>query len=161
MSGLVKKAAEILNDKKIMVLATAGKDGQPWNSPVASFRFPGELIFYWTSWTKNQHSQNIRANSKVFIVVFDEEAATGVYFMAEAKELNDKNEVFSAAKVFGPNNKFCPDDGNEYLGDKPRRIFKAVPKQAWINADKVDETGKFEYDYRIEISLDELKTSVK
>ena len=156
-----KRAAEILESKKIIVVATAGKDGQPWNTPAAGFRFPGELDFYWTSWQQNQHSKNIRENKRVFIVVFDEEAAEGVYFVADAQELNDEQEVWAAAKVFGENNKFCPSNGDEYLGDKPRRIYKAVPSQAWMNADKVDESGKSQYDFREEISLESLKTSVK
>jgi hypothetical protein len=138
-----------------MVIATVGNVGQPWNTPVAGFRFPGEITFYWTSWQENQHSKNIRENNKVFIVIYDEEAAEGVYLLAEAQELNGEQEVWEAAKVFG-DNKFCPSNGDEYLGDKPRRIYKAVPKLAWMNADKTDENGKFQYDYRNEISLEEL-----
>jgi hypothetical protein len=150
-----KRAAEILQSKKIIVISTIGKDGQPWNTPAAGFRFPGETTFYWTSWKENQHSKNIRENNKAFIVVFDEESAEGVYLLAEAHELNDEQEVWAAAKVFG-DNKFCPSNGDEYLGDKPRRIYKAIPKQAWMNADRTDENEKFQYDYRNGISLEEL-----
>jgi hypothetical protein len=150
-----KRAAEILESKNIIVIATAGKDGQPWNTPAAGFRFPGETTFYWTSWQENQHSKNIRENNKVFIVVYDEESAEGVYLLAEVQELIDEQEVWAAAKVFG-DNKLCPSNGDEYLGDKPRRIYKAIPKQAWMNADKTDENGKFQHDYRIEIQLEEL-----
>jgi hypothetical protein len=155
-----KRAAEILEAKKIIVVSTAGKDNQPWNTPVAGFRFPGEATFYWTSWQENQHSKNIRENNRVFIVVFDEESAKGVYLLAEAHELNDEQEVWAAAMVFGDNNKFCPSNGDEYLGDKPRRIYKAVPNQAWMNADKTGENGKFQYDYRKEISLEELTNNL-
>jgi hypothetical protein len=150
-----KRATEILESKMIIVIATAGKDGQPWNTPVAGFRFPGGITFYWTSWQDNQHSKNIRDNRRVFIVVYDEESAEGVYLLADAQELSDEKEVWAAAKVFG-DNKFCTSNGDEYLGDKPRRIYKAVPKQAWMNADKTDENGKFQYDYRIELPLEEL-----
>ncbi len=158
---LVKRAAQVLDSKKIIVVATTGKDGQPWNSPVAGFRFPGELIFYWTSWRENQHSRNIRENNKVFIVVFDAETAEGVYFLANTYEINDEQEALSAARVFR-NDKYNPSDGREYIGDdKPRNIYKAVPAQVWMNSDKSDASGKFLHDIRIEISLDKLKSSVK
>lgn len=156
-----KRAAEILDSKKIIVVATVDKDGQPWNTPVAGFRFPVELDFYWTSWQENQHSKNIRENNRIFIVVFDEEAAEGVYFLAEAHELNDEKEVSTAAKVFGENNKFCPTNGEEYLGDKPRRIYQAIPSKAWMNADKIDENGKFQYDFRKEISIEDIKSFLR
>jgi len=159
-NSLEKRVAAILDSKKIIVIATAGKDGQPWNTPVAGFRFSGDLDFYWTSWSENQHSKNIRANKHVFIVVFNEESAEGVYFVAEASEIVDEQEALAAAKVFG-NDKYNSSDGREYLGDKPRRIYKAVPKQAWMNSDKKDKNGKFIHDFRIEIDLKSLRTSVK
>ena len=39
-----------------------------------------------------------------------------------------------AAKVFG-DDPYNPSDGHEYLGDKPRRIYKAVPQKMWLNSD--------------------------
>ncbi len=49
-------------------------------------------------------------------------------------ELTDKNEVMIAAKVFG-NDPYNPSDGREYLGNKPRRIYKSTPQKIWINTD--------------------------
>jgi len=158
--ALAKKAAEILDRKKIIVIATVGKDGQPWNTPVAGFRFSGDINFYWTSWEENQHSKNIRENKKVFIIVFDEESAEGVYCLANAYQINDEEETLAVAKVFG-SDKYNSSDGREYLGNKPRKIYKAVPTRAWINADKRDVAGKFLHDTRVEIDLRTLKTSVK
>lgn len=157
--------AEIIDKSRYIVVATVDEKRQPWNTPVACFRFEGKLDFYWASWTQNQHSKNIRANKKVFIIAYpsnrDEEGPSrAVYIQADAFELSDPNEVMSAAKVFG-DDKYNPSDGNEYLGDKPRRIYKAVPEKAWVNDDKKGPNGEFIHDIRVEISLDSLKTSVK
>jgi len=156
---IVHKAVEILNSKKINVIATADKEGQPWNTPVAGFRFKGDLDFYWTSHKNSRHSTNIRENSKVFIVVFNEETAKGVYFLAEAHEIKDEQEAVEAAKVF-VNDKYNSSDGMEYLGDKPRRIYKAVSSKAWMNADKTDKSGKFLHDYRVEVDIEALKANI-
>jgi hypothetical protein len=46
-----------------------------------------------------------------------------------------------AALVFG-NDPYNPSDGKEYLGDKPRRIYKVVPQKIWLNDDG-DVNGNF------------------
>lgn len=138
----------ILDTVKFIVLSTVDADGQPWNSPVAAFRFTNDYTFYWASWHDTQHSRNIRANSKVFVVVFDStpppnQPPRGVYMRGRAVELTDEEEVMKAALVFG-DNAYNPSDGAYYLGDHPRRIYKFVPEQWWtndrdtINGDPVD-----------------------
>ena len=135
----IPKVKEILKNVKYMTIATVGEDGQPWNSVVAWFRSPGDSVHYWASWTDNQHSRNIRANGKVFIAIYDSTPAdgqpsAGVFMQADASELSDEDEVMQAAKVFG-DDPYNPADGREYLGDKPRRIYKAVPQKMWLNSD--------------------------
>ncbi len=131
-----QKAQEIIENIKYITIATVSEDGQPWNTPVAAFRFDNDYIFYWASWTENQHSKNIRINGKAFIVIYDstpqEGPTEGVYILAEAMELNEVDEVTKAARVF-KDDPYNPSDGKEYLGEKPRRIYKAVPQQIWIN----------------------------
>src|SRR5690348_5423268 len=96
-----KKSAEILKKIIYITLATVSKDGQPWNSPVYS-AFDKDLNFYWASDKEGVHSQNVRANSKVFVVVYDstmaEGTGEGVYMKGKAIELTDKEEV-SVARV--------------------------------------------------------------
>ena len=131
------KAQAIIDSIDYMAIATVSEEGQPWNTPVAGYR-DDDFNFYWASWTENQHSKNIRSNSKVFIVFYDSTPSTGpsdgIYIQAEAQELINENEVMQAALVFG-DDPYNPSDGNEYLGNKPRRIYKAVPKSIWTNCD--------------------------
>src|SRR6266481_4966502 len=120
-------AQVILDSIKYITIATVSDDGQPWNTPVAAFHFDNDYTLYWASWPENQHSKNIRANGRVFIVAYDSTPAdgkpgTGVYILAQASELTDEQEVMQAALVFG-DDKWNPSDGKRYLGDYPRRIY--------------------------------------
>jgi len=133
------KARKIIDSVKYITVATVDDKGQPWNTPVAAFHFDKDYTLYWASYLENQHSKNIRNNSKVFIVIYDStpengQPANGVYIKGEATELTNKQEVMQAALVF-EGDQYNPSDGRQYLGDYPRRIYKAVPQQIWINTD--------------------------
>lgn len=133
------KAKAILESIIYATVATVSEDGQPWNTPVAVFHFNDDYTLYWASWKENQHSQNIRANHKAFIVIYDStpsdsNPSAGVYIQAEAFELTDEPEVMQAAQVF-EGDLYNPSDGKEYLSNKPRRIYKAVPQKIWMNED--------------------------
>jgi general stress protein 26 len=146
------KAKAILDSINYITIATVGDDGQPWNTPVAVFRFSNDYTFYWASWQSNQHSKNIRANGKAFIVIYDSTPAvnnpsSGVYILAAATELTDEQEVMQAALVF-KDDPYNPSDGKQYLGDKPRRVYKAVPQRIWMNGDS-EIDGNF-IDVRVE-----------
>ena len=52
------------------------------------------------------------------------------------------------------------DDPAPFVGDGIRRVYKAVPKKAWINDAQIED-GIFIRDYRIALSLDELKGRLK
>jgi hypothetical protein len=132
-------AQSIIDSIAYITVATVSDSGEPWNTPVAGYHFDGDYTLYWASWTDNQHSRNIRANGKVFIVVYDStpangQPAQGVYIRAEAYELTDGHEVMEAALVF-KDDPYNPADGQEYLGDKPRRIYKAIATNVWLNSD--------------------------
>lgn len=146
------QAKVVLDNITYITIATVSQDGQPWNTPVAAFRFPNDYTFYWASWQNNQHSKNIRANGKAFIVVYDSTPAdnkpsSGVYILAEAMELTNEQEVMQAAKAFG-DDPYNPSDGMQYLGNKPRRIYKATPQKIWMNNDS-EIDGSF-VDVRVE-----------
>ncbi|HTE22117.1 MAG TPA: pyridoxamine 5'-phosphate oxidase family protein [Candidatus Limnocylindria bacterium] len=145
-------AREVVDQIKYITLATVDENGQPWNTPVASFRFDNDYTFYWASWTDNQHSKNIQSNGRVFIAIYDstpagDKPSGGVYIQAEAVELSEEQEVMQAALVF-KNDPYNPSDGKQYLGDCPRRIYKAVPLKIWMNADE-EINGNF-VDVRVE-----------
>lgn len=133
------KAQAIIDAIPYATLATVTADGRPWNTPLAVYHFPGEATLYWASWRNNQHSQNIRANGKAFVTIYDSTPAdgnpsAGVYMQCEAYEITDEAEAMQAAKVFG-DDPYNPSDGKEYLGDKPRRIYRVVPQKIWMNDD--------------------------
>lgn len=147
-----KQAQAIIDDIRYMAIATVNENGDPWNTPVARYHFDDDYTLYWASWTENQHSKNIRNNGKVFIVVYDSTPSTGqpsqgVYIQALAEEVTAENEAMEAAKVFR-NDPYNPSDGKEYLDEKPRRIYKAIPQKIWINDD--DNVNDNFVDIRVE-----------
>lgn len=162
-----KKAAEIINRILYITIATASKDGQPWNSPVYS-AFDKDLNFYWSSDKDSQHSKNIRENKNVFLAIYDstvpEGTGEGVYIKAEAYELGEKDEVIVARRITqtrkGQESELNEKEHEKFTGDAVRRIYKAVPKRIWINEDERDENAKFIRDTRVEVSLDKLKTLI-
>jgi general stress protein 26 len=146
------KAQTIIDVISYITVATVSNDGQPWNTPVAGFHFDDDYTFYWASWQDNQHSKNIRANGKSFVVVYDSTPAdgqpsSGVYMLGQAFELSEEQEVMQAALVF-KSDPYNPSDGKQYLGEYPRRIYKFIPEQIWMNND--DKVGGNFVDVRIE-----------
>jgi general stress protein 26 len=132
-------AQSILDAINYATIATVDSDTQPWNTPVAVFRFDNDYALYWASWQDNQHSLNIRTNGKAFVVVYDStpvggRPSAGVYMQGQALELIDEQEVMRAALVF-EGDPYNPSDGIQYLGNYPRRIYKFVPEQIWMNDD--------------------------
>lgn len=149
---LNKKVQSILDSVRFITVATVSAEGNPWNTPVTAFRFKASPVFYWASWRDAQHSQNIRANGRVFIVAYDSTPADGkmghgVYMDATATELTDESEVLQAALVF-EGDKYKLSDGTQYLGDHPLRIYKASPINLWINGDM--HVGGYFVDVRVE-----------
>lgn len=152
---LVTKAKEIISKILYITIATSTKDGQPWNSPVYS-AFDENYNFFWISWTKNQHSKNIRDNNQIFIVIYDSTAVEGqghgVYIQAKAFELANDKEIEHALKYLdGRINKLGRHKISQFQGNKPRRIYKAIPEKIWVNTD-IRVNGEF-VDDRLEINL--------
>jgi len=133
-----QKAARIIQKTIYAAIATSSTSGQPWNSPVYIV-FDDQLNFYWASGKDSQHSSNIRTNSKVFLAIYDSSApwgtGEGVFIEAEASEVNDSDEIAKACslrKVRVADAKHPPED---FVGDRPRRIYRATPKNIWVNQD--------------------------
>lgn len=157
MDALSKRAKEIINKILYITIATVSKDGQPWNSPVYS-TFDENYNFYWNSWKENQHSKNIALNNNIFIVIYDstvpEGTGEGVYVQAKAEMVTDKNEMKRALEILQKRKK-RPSSKlrsiNEFMGEYPRRVYKAVPQKFWMNTDS-DVNGNF-IDTREEVHL--------
>lgn len=151
---LIEKAKEIIERIIYLSLATVGKDGMAWSSPVYA-AYDEQYNFYWASGKNSRHSTNIAFNHTVSFTIFDSTApwgtGEGVYFQAKVFELTDKEEIQKAFTYrYGRINKqFEPVEN--YMGNAPRRIYKAVPEKVWMNVDS-EENGFF-VDIRKEIKL--------
>lgn len=153
----VRRAKKILETIEYATIATTSRKGKPWNSPVARV-YDHDLNIYWFSDKQNQHSQNVRENEDIFIVIYDSTApwgeGEGVYIEAKAYELTDPEEITKARRLKkGPDYNGSPDD---FLGDAIRRVYKAVPQRIWMNDAEV-KNEVFIRDYRVEISLNDLR----
>lgn len=153
----IEKARKIIEKILYITIATSSKDGKPWNSPVYS-AYDENYNFYWASWKENQHSKNIRDNNNVFIVIYDstvpEGTGEGIYIQAKAYELTDEKEIKHAFSYLNGrvNKKKDPKTRiAQFQGNKPRRVYKAVPEKVWINTEG-DIDGEY-VDKRVEVSL--------
>lgn len=159
-----KRAAEIINNILYVTIASVSTDGEPWNSPVYS-GFDKDLNFYWSSDKDGQHSKNVRANGKVFLVIYDSTAkegtGEGVYIQAEATELDEDEEIMAARRVTqmrkGQLDEMTRDEPIKFTGSSVRRVYKAVPRKAWMNDVELDDRGKYIRDIRIEVPLEKLR----
>jgi uncharacterized protein YhbP (UPF0306 family) len=156
-----KRAAEIIKEILYITIASVSQDGQPWNSPVYS-AFDKDLNFYWFSDKNSQHSQNVRGNSKVLLVIYNstvpEGTGEGVYVKAIVSELNNPDEILAAKAVLDERvGKEKERNAENYMGDAVLRGYKATAVQAWMNDDDKDESGNYVRDIRVEVPLDILR----
>ena len=121
-----------------MTIATVCADGSPWNTPVAPTP-SNDLVFRWGSNEESIHSQNIRKEKRVFVVVYDSRApegtGEGVYMKGVAEELA------------------------EYEGTL--KMYHFIPEKIWINDEEKNDDGSFKKDIRIELNVDDLKKSLE
>jgi hypothetical protein len=99
--------------------------------------------FYWSSWTDSIHSRNIRYNPNVCLVIYDstvpEGTGRGVYATAQAYELAEPAAVEQALRYYYGRVDKPPPKASVFLGNSPRRIYVAVPRQFWMNTTAVSE----------------------
>jgi nitroimidazol reductase NimA-like FMN-containing flavoprotein (pyridoxamine 5'-phosphate oxidase superfamily) len=156
-----QRAAEIIKEILYITIASVSADGQPWNTPVYS-AFDKDLNFYWFSDKNSQHSQNVRGNNKVSLVIYNstvpEGTGEGVYLQCTVKELNSPEEILAAKGVLDERvGKEKERNAQNYMGDNVLRGYKATPVQAWMNDDEKDENGNYVRDIRVEVTLEALK----
>src|SRR5258708_17012146 len=100
--SLEEKYREIIKKNIYLAVATASKEGKHWISPVF-YAFDDGYNLYWVSNKDSLHSQLIRANPQVAIVIFDssvpEGAGDGVYFEAIASELETEEEIKQGIEI--------------------------------------------------------------
>jgi hypothetical protein len=134
-------------------LATAARDGTPWNSAVY-FAFDGRA-FYWSSHRDAVHSRNIAANPSVFLLVFDstadDDSGHGVYSRACARELTTERSIEIALGALAQRRGQSRRPTADFMGDHPRRMYEAVPETCWTNI--VRQRDDYYYDERVLLDL--------
>jgi uncharacterized protein YhbP (UPF0306 family) len=162
MDALYKKATEIIKQIEYLNIASITLEGLPWNSPVYC-SYDSQLNFYWMSWKKNQHSQNIRLNANVFATIYDStvppSTGVGIYFQGKAYELTNPKDILIGLTThyLRVNKKIKAII--MFLSSHPRRVYKFVPEKCWINGnEKIQEET---IDVRTELDMDKLTSIFK
>lgn len=108
-------AHEVLSANTYMTLATVDAIGQPWGTPVHFAH--DERYVYWMSEPSAKHSQNLAANDKLFVTVFDTGQSVSelaqrrcVYIQTHAEQVSDDDEL-AAREVFA--DKFGDEDNRK------------------------------------------------
>lgn len=149
-------ANAILSQILYITLATVSPDGLPWNAPVYA-AFDEAYHFFWVSAREARHSRNIRATSRVAIVVYDSTvpANTGkaVYIEATAEELTDEQEIAHALQALKSRGWATPPPVQELVesATSPRRVYRAAPQRMWISSD--ERINGYVVDARTEVDL--------
>jgi general stress protein 26 len=130
------KARKILKNCLYATIATVCEDGSPWNSPVFICS-DSKLVLYWASAIESQHSKNIIRDGRVFLVLFDSHDSwgegQGLYITALAQEVKDKAEIDKACELRVKKVGAANQTAAGFTGKSPRRIYRAVPEQVWLN----------------------------
>jgi hypothetical protein len=156
---LEQKAKQVIENIQYVTIASITPEGLPWNTPVFS-AFDNQFNFFWNSWKENQHSLNIANEPRIFLVIYNSSPAEGassqgVYIQARAEMLTDRTEI-ETARVLLQKRKSKPSSKlratEEFTGEYPRRIYKAVPERMWLNGD--GEVNGSYVDKRIEVDVE-------
>lgn len=152
------KAKQIIEENIYCTLATTSLDGTPWVSPVF-YGYDENFNIYWISDKDAKHSQLLRENPQVSIVIFNSQApegeGDGVYIQATVSELNDKEEAEKGVAFRDSRVKvedFRVKEIEEVLGKGQWRVYKAVPNNISKLSDGAKVNGQY-VDKRIDVEL--------
>lgn len=139
----VQRAVYVIEHNAHMTIATSDAVGKPWASTVF-FVHDDAYNLYWVSSKHARHSINIRQRREVGIVIFGdvpERGVDGVYFDAEAIELDDHAAIEQATAILHARpqpDKFTVKGVNDVTGTAAWRVYKAKPLEISKRADTVD-----------------------
>ena len=148
-----KQAKKLLREVRYCVLATTMSSGQPWVTPLF-YNYDESYSLVWESAHSAMHSQLLVKNPRVAIVVAQFDQKKAVYLDCTAQEVKPER-LDKALTVFmhGPHTD-RPRERKvaDYLGDKPLRLYEAVPLAAYALVEVQTEDG-YTIDRRVEINL--------
>jgi nitroimidazol reductase NimA-like FMN-containing flavoprotein (pyridoxamine 5'-phosphate oxidase superfamily) len=151
------KAKKIIDDNIYCVISSSSKDGKPWISPVF-YGYDEDYNIYWISDKDSRHSELIRTNPQVAIVIFNSQApegeGDGVYFEANVEEINYREEAQRAYEIRDRRAKkaeFKVKKVEEVIGEGQWRVYKAIPYSVtklssgeYVNGQYVDKRYEIE-----------------
>jgi hypothetical protein len=139
------------------VLSSSTPDGRPWVSPLF-YNYDERHRLVFESARDARHCQNIADNPRVAVVIarlLARDPIVGVYLECAAREV-PVEDLDDALRVFkqGPhkNRETHTREVSDYLGDKPLRLYEAVPYQVYLLTQVYTPEG-YSIDQRVEISL--------
>jgi len=73
----------------------------------------------------------------VYLTCFDSTVlpsdSNGVYIKAHGAEISDPDEIAHAIELVYSRKGKPKREVSEFLGDSPKRVYKAVPEKCWVN----------------------------
>ena len=135
--GLLARFEEIVAANRYMTIASGGRDGEPWASPVW-FASADARAFLWISRPGARHSRNIADRPRIAISIFDSTQApgtgAGVYVAADAAlvpeaEIDEAVATYArvslaqGARAFGR---------SDVAGDAQHRLYRAVAHERYV-----------------------------
>jgi hypothetical protein len=148
---------QILQRQPFCVLGSASNDGEPWVTPVF-YNYDASLRLIWESSREAVHSRHIAENPRVAAVVTQldvEDADEAAYFDCLAVQVPpDRLAEALTAYLDGPHQRQhgIQHRVEDYLGDKPLRLYEAVPYRAYL-LDVTYTEDKHRIDSRHEVDL--------
>lgn len=138
-------ARSVISRVEYATVATVSAQGDPWNAPVY-YAYDEDFNFYWGSHTGSQHSQNIRANGRGFLAIYNSTVrpgtGEGVYVKVRCVELTNPTEIARAHKLIQDRrNPIAYWKLEQFHPGSPISLYKATPEKIWMNNDaRVDDT---------------------
>ncbi len=158
MDKYLVKARQIIEENIYMTIATSSKSGRPWISPVF-FAYDENYNLFWGSNKNSLHSQLIRSNPEVAIVIFDSQApegeGDGVYFEGRVTVLDTGPEIARAMELLNKRvtkDEFRVKKIGEVTDQGVWRIYRATPSKISKLTEGELINGQY-IDKRIEIKL--------
>jgi hypothetical protein len=136
-------ARAIIAANNYLTLATAGRDGSPWASPVY-YTPDGGTDLYWVSRPGSVHSRNIAERPEVACVIYDSGvpigAAEALYLTARAERVDDADLDRCAAIFSARHAELAPFTPDRLGAPHPLRLYRArvIEASVLLNDDGPD-----------------------
>ena len=137
-SSNAQKAKEIINKIPVLAVATFSIKRKPWVTPVEAAH-DENYNFFWIAAKSAKHSENIRANNEVAMVIFDSSqnapAAEQVFMEALVFELESEQDIAAALACLQAESHQPMRDVFDFVDNSRMRVYKSVPQKVCLSSD--------------------------